>query len=291
VAITGSVPRIPWRSVADRLRDPRGDRLPDEIAAALAATAAERGAFGAHIHYWNEVGSTNDLAAAAADRGEPEGTTFVAGAQTMGRGRLGRTWFSPPGAGLYVSTIVRRPSLAPWLTLAGGVAVADGIRGATALPVQIKWPNDIVAVGGAGFRARRKIAGILAEASSGVAGVSHVVVGIGINLRTASFPPELADRASSIETELGRAVDAGLVLGYVLAALHRTLVDLAGTGPPGLFARWLALSPSAEGARIEWDTAGVTMTGTTAGLAEDGALLARASDGVHRIISGEVRWM
>src|SRR6476469_7920504 len=170
------------------------------MAAALAATASDRGVFGARLHYWNEVGSTNDLAAAAADRGEPEGTTFVAGAQTAGRGRLGRTWFSPQGAGLYVSTIIRRPSLGPWITLAGGVAVADGIRAATALPVQIKWPNDIVAVGGAGFRARRKIAGILAEASSGPHGLSHVVLGVGINLRPAAFPPELADRVGAIET-------------------------------------------------------------------------------------------
>jgi BirA family transcriptional regulator, biotin operon repressor / biotin---[acetyl-CoA-carboxylase] ligase len=267
------------------------DNLPDDMAAALAATTAARGAFGARIYYWSEVGSTNDLAAAAAERGEPEGTTFVAGAQTAGRGRMGRTWFSPPGAGLYVSTIIRRPSMSPWITLAGGVAVADGIRSATALPLQIKWPNDIVAVGGAGFRARRKIAGILAEASSGPAGMSHVVLGIGINLRTASFPPELAERASSIETELGRAVDAAPVLGSVLGALNRTIGDLAGAGLPGLFARWLALSPSAQGAPIEWDHAGTVMTGTTAGLAEDGALLARAADGVHRIISGEVRWL
>lgn len=261
------------------------------MAAALAATASDRGVFGARLHYWNEVGSTNDLAAAAADRGEPEGTTFVAGAQTAGRGRLGRTWFSPQGAGLYVSTIIRRPSLGPWITLAGGVAVADGIRAATALPVQIKWPNDIVAVGGAGFRARRKIAGILAEASSGPHGLSHVTLGIGINVRTASFPPELADRASSIETELGRAVDAGAVLGRVLASLNRTIADLATTGPPPLFAHWLALSPSAQGASIEWDDGPVRMTGTTQGLAEDGALLARAADGVHRIIAGEIRWL
>src|SRR5262245_34102691 len=113
------------------------DRLPDDFAAALAATAAERGVFGARLDYAVEVGSTNDLAAAAADGGAPEGTTFVAGAQTAGRGRLGRTWFSPPGAGLYISTIVRRASLAPWITLAGGVAVAEGIARATALPVQI----------------------------------------------------------------------------------------------------------------------------------------------------------
>lgn len=267
------------------------ERLPDELAAALAATAAGRGVFGARLHYASEAESTNDLAAAAADRGEPEGATFVAGAQTAGRGRLGRTWFSPPDAGLYLSTIIRRPSLAPWITLAGGVAVADGIRAATALPVQIKWPNDIVAVGGAGFRARRKIAGILAEASSGAEGVTHVVLGVGINLRPAAFPPELADRVSAIETELGRAADAGYVLAQVLVALNRTLADLAAAGPPWLVTRWLALSPSAHGAPIEWDAGPATKSGTTAGLAEDGALLARTRTGMERIVSGEVRWV
>src|SRR5258708_31008014 len=155
------------------------ERLPDDFSAALAATVAERGHFGARLHYAAEVGSTNDLAAAAADRGGPEGTTFVAGAQTAGRGRQGRAWFSPPGSGLYLSIIIRRASIAPWVTLAGGVAVAEGVRTATGLPVQIKWPNDIVAVSGAGFRSRRKLAGVLAEASSGPGGVQHVVLGIG----------------------------------------------------------------------------------------------------------------
>jgi len=148
-----------------------------------------------------------------------------------------------------------------------------------------------VAVGGAGFRARRKIAGILAEASSGPEGVSHVVLGVGINLRPAAFPPELADRAGAIESELGRPVDAGAVLAQVLAALNRTLADLGAAGPPALFARWLALSPSAHGAPVEWDAAPESKSGTTAGLAEDGALLARTRDGLERIVSGEVRWV
>lgn len=263
------------------------EQIPDEMAAALAATVADRGVFGARLIYAAEVGSTNDLAGAAAERGAEEGTTFVAGAQTAGRGRLGRTWFSPPDAGLYVSTIVRRAALAPWMALAGGVAVADGIHAATALPLEIKWPNDIIAVGGAGFRSRRKIAGILAEASSGPDGVQYVVLGMGINLRPAAFPPELADRASSIESELGRPVDAGAVLAHVLASLNRTLGALGRSGPPALLARWLALSPSAHGASIEWDGG----AGLTAGLDADGALLARTSTGLHRIIAGEVRWL
>lgn len=266
-------------------------RIPGALSDALDATRDERGVFGAVLHYAAEVESTNDLAAAAADRGAAEGTTFVAGAQTKGRGRLGRTWFSPPDAGLYISTIVRRPGLAAWLTLAAGVAVAAGIGAATGLPVEIKWPNDIVAVTGRGFQARRKIAGILAEASSGPAGVQHVVIGIGINLRPASFPPELADRAGSIEGELGRPADAGAVLAQVLAGLNRTLIEVEQAGAPALLARWLALSPSARGTRIEWDGASGIESGVTAGLDRDGALLARTAGGVARIIAGEVRWV
>ena len=265
--------------------------LPADFRGALAASAADRGVFGARLFYAAEVESTNDLAAAAAERGDPEGTTFVAGAQTAGRGRLGRSWFSPPGAGLYLSTIVRRSAVVPWITLAGGVAVADGIRAATGLPVQIKWPNDVVAVGGAGFAARRKIAGLLAEASSGPHGVHHVILGIGINLGPAAFPPELAARAGSIEGELGRPVDAGAVLAGVLAALNRTLAGVATAGPSGLLARWLELAPSARGAAIEWDGPSGRTTGVTAGLDADGALLARTGTDVARIIAGEVRWI
>jgi BirA family biotin operon repressor/biotin-[acetyl-CoA-carboxylase] ligase len=266
------------------------ESLPDDFVAALGSTVSERGVFGAQLRYFGETGSTNDLAAAAAERGEPEGTTIVAGAQSMGRGRLGRTWFSPPGAGLYLSTIVRRVSM-PWITLAGGVAVAEGIRLATALPVEIKWPNDIVFAGGGGFRKRRKIAGILAEASSGSQGVDYVILGVGINITATAFPPELADRAGAIEAELGRQVDSGAVLAQVLAALNRVLGEVAAAGAAQLVAKWLALSPSAHDAPVEWDSASGRQTGLTAGIAEDGALLARTPEGIRRIISGEVRWL
>jgi BirA family biotin operon repressor/biotin-[acetyl-CoA-carboxylase] ligase len=168
--------------------------------------------------------------------------------------------------------------------------VADGIRGATGLPVQIKWPNDIVAVGGAGFRARRKIAGLLAEASSGPGGVQYVVLGMGINLGPAPFPPELAGRAGSIEGELGRPVEPGPVLSAVLVALNRTLGDVEATGPAGLLERWLALAPSAHGAAIAWDGPSGPQSGVTAGIDADGALLARTAGGLARIIAGEVRW-
>ncbi|MGH9410738.1 MAG: biotin--[acetyl-CoA-carboxylase] ligase [Vicinamibacterales bacterium] len=265
--------------------------LPEEFAAALDATAGERGVFGARLVYHQETSSTNDLAAAAADRGDPEGTTFVASSQTSGRGRLGRTWISPPGAGLYMSTIIRRVALAQWITLAAGVAAADAIRGATGLPVQIKWPNDIIAIDASGFRGRRKLAGVLAEAASGAAGVQHIVLGIGINVRAAVLPPDLAAKASSVEAELGRTVDAGLLMAAVLAALHGTLQTIEGGGARPLLERWHALSPSAHGSPIEWDAGGARRTGVTAGLDSYGALLASTGDRLERIVAGEVRWL
>lgn len=269
---------------------PKVEALPLEYARLLEATAAERGVFGSRLFYAAEVGSTSDLAAAAAERGDPEGTAFVAGAQTAGRGRLGRTWFSPPGSGLYCSVILRRVSLAPWITLAAGVAVADGIRAATGLPLQIKWPNDLVAVDGAGFKARRKVAGLLVEASSGPQGIQYMVLGIGINLSPAAYPPELAGRAGSIEGELGRPADAGAVLAGVLAALNTTLAALDTGGPEELRRRWLSLAPSAHGAPVAWDAPSGSMSGVTAGIDADGALLARTPGGLARIIAGEVRW-
>lgn len=264
--------------------------LPEGIAEALERTAAARGLFGRRVCYFSDAGSTNDLAMAAAERGEPEGTIYVAGAQSAGRGRLGRVWFSPPGAGLYVSTIVRQDVLMPWITLAAGVAVADGIQSATGLPVEIKWPNDIIARGRS-FRSRRKLAGILAEGSAAVDGSPYVVLGFGINLRRTAFPPELADRASAIEMELGREVDAGGVLAQTLVALNRTTGTLTRHGSAALLSEWLARSPSATGARIEWDGSDGVRQGTTAGLAPDGALLMQTSTDVVRIRSGEVRWM
>jgi Biotin/lipoate A/B protein ligase family len=117
--------------------------LPADLAAALDATRERRGPFGQSISYFAEATSTNDIAATLAAAGAPEGTTVIAGAQTAGRGRLGRTWFSPPGAGLYMSVILRSREAAPYVTLAAGVAVAEGVRAATGLPLELKWPNAV----------------------------------------------------------------------------------------------------------------------------------------------------
>jgi BirA family biotin operon repressor/biotin-[acetyl-CoA-carboxylase] ligase len=265
------------------------DPLPADLAAALRASAPRRGCFGEPVYFFSETGSTNDDAAALAERGATEGATVVASAQTQGRGRFGRVWFSPPGAGLYVSVVCRNTAAAPLLTLAGGVAVADGIRAATGLPVQIKWPNDVIVDSGAPAR-RRKLAGILAEASSGADGLQYVILGFGINLHPAAYPPELADRATSIETELGRPPDAGGVLAETLAALAARFGQLAAGQARTVLDRWRELAPSARGAVVQWDTPDGTRSGVGAGIDDDGALLVKAGGRIERIISGELRW-
>lgn len=264
--------------------------LPDEICAALRSSSTRRGPFGQPAVFFSETGSTNDVAAAMAERGAPEGAMAVALAQTAGRGRLGRAWFSPPGAGLYFSVICRNPIVAPLLTLAGGVAVADGIRGATGLPVDIKWPNDVVVADRSAPGRRRKLAGVLAEASSGADGLQYVVLGVGINLSPAAYPPSIAARATSIESELGRPVEAGPILAETLSALNEHVSALARAQGERVLARWRALSPSSVGAAVEWISNGTSSRGTTAGIDDQGALLVRSSRGLERIISGEVVW-
>jgi BirA family biotin operon repressor/biotin-[acetyl-CoA-carboxylase] ligase len=265
------------------------DPVPAEIAAALARTAERRGCFGDPLYFFTETGSTNDVAATLAEHGAPDGATVVASSQTAGRGRFGRTWFSPEGAGLYASLVCRNAGAEPLLTLAGGVAVAQGIRAATALPVFIKWPNDVVT--GERGRTQRKLAGILAEASTGADGVQYVILGFGINLRPAAFPLELADRATSIETELGRPADAGAVLAETLAAFRLLLDRLAVGDRAHVLARWRELAPSAQGATIEWTTSAGDLRGTSQGIDDDGALLVKVGARIERIISGELRWL
>lgn len=255
---------------------------------ALARTGDRRGRFGEPLHVFDAVGSTNDEAARLAEAGATEGTTVVATTQTAGRGRLGRHWFSPPDAGLYVSVIVRDRRAAPLLTLAAGVAIAAGIRSATALPVEIKWPNDVVIDRGLGRR--RKLAGILTEASSAPEGLHYMIVGFGINLLPSAYPPEIGDRATSLAAELDRPIDAGMLLSECLAALAEGVAQLTEGNGQAVLTRWRELSPSSVGARVEFEGAGGALRGITAGIADDGALLVRVGDRIEAVRSGQVSW-
>ena len=256
--------------------------VPDDLSAALGALRLRRPDLRLDVRWHETVASTMDVASALASAGAESGVVVGAEQQTTGRGRRGRVWESPSGAGLYFSFIARPPVHAnaslPLLTLAAGVAVRAGIHAALGLGADLKWPNDVM-VGG------RKLAGILAEGLAVGTAAQAVVIGIGLNVQPSSYPPDIDARATSLEGELGRTVDRGTVLAEVLTALSDRLGTLE-RGPGDILQAWRAASPSAVGTRIEW----AGRHGTTAGVDDLGALLVRTASGVERVIAGELTW-
>jgi BirA family transcriptional regulator, biotin operon repressor / biotin---[acetyl-CoA-carboxylase] ligase len=252
---------------------------------------------GAVLVYYPVVGSTNDLASALVERGYPDSTIVVADEQIAGRGRGGHTWYSPAGAGLYVSIIVdaRRGENASdwqrWLTLGTGVAISEGLHAASGLPVNIKWPNDLVIAPSGTVRGARKLGGILAEARSEGAQLSHVIVGFGVNVQRSAFPPEISARATSLEDELGREVDRGRVLAATLGRFLTWLRRLRAGQTTAVVARWRELAVGGSGAAIEWTRDGIRLRGITAGIDAEGALLVRAGGSTERVLGGEVAWL
>ena len=276
--------------------------VPPALGDALQSNADRIRPFGSRLVHLAEVGSTNDVAAVLASGDTPEGTLVIADAQTAGRGRMGHSWYSPPGAGLYVSVVLRpprtwltrAPGLVNLVTLTAGVAVAEGLRTASGIDAAIKWPNDIVVGRGrsSALGERRKIAGILAEGAATGGELQHVVLGYGVNLLRVEYPPELAERATSIEQEIGRRVERITVLVETLAVLSQGYAGLAEGRAEDVIARWRALSPSCEGAPVAWTGAAGRAVGVTAGIDSAGALLVRTGVGrTEAIRSGEVTWL
>lgn len=239
------------------------------------------------VRHLATVDSTNEHALAMAAAGAPDGAVVVADEQTAGRGRRGRAWHSPEG-GLYLSYIVRdvdtiaRPSL---LTLAAGVAAARAIADATGFEPDLKWPNDVLTPG-----CPRKLAGILAEATSVGSRVDVIVIGIGINVSMASVPAELQAIAASLEGELGREVSRRALQDALVARLDAEVARLRAGGEAQMLEAWRARSPGSRGARVSWHEADGERSGVTEGIDPDGALLVRDADGLQRLVAGEVIW-
>ena len=265
--------------------------LPPDFATAIERARPRLGLLGSSISYFSTIGSTNDVASALAAGGGHEGAVVIAETQTAGRGRRGRRWFSPPGGGLYVSLVLApaRARSAPdrataLLTLAAGVALAEAVETATGLCPDIKWPNDLL-IGA------RKVAGILAE---GVAAPSQtlasIVVGYGINVGPMAFAPELGDRATSLEREVGHPVDRATLCAETLAAVGARYEDLLEGRFDAILDSWRDRAPGIRGAPVTWDTPSGQQAGITAGIDDRGALLVRAGDRVERIL-GEVSWV
>lgn len=241
---------------------------------------------GRTVEYHAEIGSTNDRAKALALSGCAEGTLVVGECQMQGRGRRGRGWISPFGAGIFASLVLRPPMApreAPKMTLLSALAVKDALRAHLGVEAGIKWPNDLE-------MNDRKVCGILVEMGAEMDAVGYVVVGIGINvnLNVAELPAQLQGSVGSLQAEVGGPVDRAALLGAVLNEFEigydRVLAHGFGdvieatrrsSTTLGRLVRVLA----ADG---EWE-------GTAVDIDDDGTLVVRTLEGeVRHVHSGEV---
>ncbi len=281
--------------------------------------AALRGALVRHGSLWREVrvvaetASTNADVAAAARGGAAEGLVLVAESQTAGRGRLGRTWLAPPRSGLTFSLLLR-PTVPPaawgWLPLLAGVALAEAVAEHTAVPVRLKWPNDLLAPGGA------KLAGVLAEMVPGPPGPpgrpgptgppgptgrpgppgptgptgqtgptgppgAAVVLGIGLNVTTR--PDELAGlpSATSLAAQGAAVTDRDSLLRAVLRCFATGYTDWQASGGAPLDTYRARSDTIGRPVRLSLPGGG-EVTGIATGVDSDGRLEVRSSDGTLR---------
>jgi BirA family biotin operon repressor/biotin-[acetyl-CoA-carboxylase] ligase len=250
---------------------------------ALSAALTRDGGLWRSLEVVEQIGSTNAELLARAGEGAAEGTVLVAEHQAAGRGRLDRTWISPPRAGLTVSLLLRPDVPAArrgWLPLLTGVALAESVGEVTGVRASLKWPNDLLALDG------RKLAGILAEVAGGA-----VVVGAGLNVNT--HAGELPDTGTSLSVVTGRPVDRGPLLLAFLRAFERRYRGWVGAlGDPvasGLAGDYLAWSSTVGGTVEVTMPDGSLLSGTAQAVDWDGRLVVATPQGTVDLASGDVR--
>jgi len=167
----------------------------------------------------NEIDSTNRYLKELAVTDAPEGTVVIANKQSAGRGRLGRSFFSPEEKGIYMS-ILLRPEIelerSVLITSMAAVAVARAVETVSGVPAQIKWVNDI-------FLNKKKVCGILTEAGIDAEKqcLNYAVLGIGVNVGNMEFPEELKEIATSVSNECGSVVSKEVLVDEILKELEQ----------------------------------------------------------------------
>ena len=250
---------------------------PDEIQAALHGLP-----LGAWV-YFPQTGSTNAYALAWAEAGAPDGCLVLADEQTQGRGRLGRRWYTPPGAALAFTLVLRplppeQPHLSRWAVW-GGLAVTLALERTLGLRPRLKWPNDVLLSG-------RKVAGVLAETLWQGDRPQAVALGIGVNITPQAVPP-----AASVDFPAGcvaEATDAPVNRWALLRAILQDLLAWRTRVPtPAFLAAWEARL-AYRGERVTATLPdGATLRGTVLGLTPQGGLRLQTPQG-ERIIPASV---
>jgi len=241
---------------------------------------------GRDIRVFQETTSTNDVIEKLARDGVPEGVVVFAESQTRGRGRMGRSWVSPSGKGLWFS-ILLRPGLAPQettrLTVAAAAALCRAIEGQTGLKPGIKWPNDILFKG-------RKVAGILTEMQAEVDRVKYVILGIGVdvNFRREDYPASLQSVATSLLLESGDVVGRADLAAAILQELNHDYLRICDGEFPSVVDEWEGRCATL-GRQVSITVGTRVIRGCAESLDQDGALLVRTQHGrLERVIGGDV---
>lgn len=235
---------------------------------------------------FDTVESTNDLAKQLAFAGAPEGTAVIAEAQTRGRGRMGRSFCSPAGQGIYLSVILRpgvKPTELMHLTAAAAEAMAEAVEAQTGLSCGVKWVNDLICGG-------KKLAGILTELSVKPDGLTdYIVIGVGVNCCQSSedFPPEIAELATSVAAQTGSIPDRNALCASMLEAFSRLSETLLSEK-----AAWMARYRSrcvTLGKPVQVLHPSGTREAFALDIDENGALEVKYPDGTRAFVSsGEV---
>ena len=238
------------------------------------------------FHYFPELDSTNDRLKILAKQGAEHGTVLIADHQTGGHGRMGRTFLSPEGVGIYLS-ILLRPDCAPCdlmhLTCAAAVAMCDAVENAAGFRPSIKWTNDLV-------YGKRKLGGILTELRLNAKGrIEYAIVGIGINCcqRSSDFAPEIWDMAGSLAMAAGKGIDRSRVAAAMMDALNQMDLSLL-TGKTAMLRRYRE-SCITIGQDISLLRGGEVRYGKALDVDDNGALVVKFPEGtVQAVNSGEV---
>ncbi len=254
----------------------------DAFADALRALTAGE-IIGREVIFLDSTGSTNDAAMKiAAEKDDPEGIVVVADTQTGGRGRLGRSWVSPPGVNLYFTILLKpefSPDEAPLLTLMAAVASVSAIRKVTGLEAGIKWPNDILVSG-------RKAGGILLEMKTDADMIRFVAIGIGINVNmdVEALPEEIRSLSTTLLKEGNIKVDRARLLENILTEAERLYKDVVAGKGSVILKEWRELS-SMAGRQVSVQMHDKTISGIAEDIDDKGRLIVRLPSGGRETVS------
>jgi len=255
---------------------------PDRLTPQEVSYQLDTKVLGKKIYYYAQTSSTMDEAMRLSLEGAPEGTLVVAEAQAKGRGRLGRSWYSPKAKGIYLSIILRPkilPNETPKLTLMAAVAVASGINRITGLHVTIKWPNDLLIDD-------KKLGGILTELNAESDSVKFVVIGIGINVNNTRS--SLPAKATSLKEETNETVSRVELLKQILIEIERYYLIFQRDGFGPIIEKWRQLS-SMLGSRIRVNYKKEHLEGIALDVDMDGSLLVRKDSGlIEKVMAGDI---